>query len=121
MIPRELTDEEKKALEEKSKKPAAGGGDKKKKGDEEPTPEEIERMQNEIKEREAENSKRRSEWEALDANTKFFRTCEDPTKEPVVRFVSLDNNRPDDALPVNVGVLSLNDELLRSFESSICD
>jgi len=89
MIPRELTEEEKKALEEKTKKPAAGA-DKKKKGDEEPSQEEIERIMNEVKEREALNYKRKSEWEALDDNTKFFRTCEDPTKEPVVRFVSLD-------------------------------
>lgn len=45
-------------------------------------------MANEVKDREALNIKRQEEWEALDEDTKFFRTCEDPYKEPAVRFVS---------------------------------
>lgn len=93
---RELTEEEKKVVDEKNKKPAPGGGDKKKgKGEEEPSAEELERMAHEIKERESVNSRRREEWAALDENTKFFRTCEDSTKESAIRFVSAEI-RPDD-------------------------
>jgi hypothetical protein len=106
-IPRELTEEERKATEEKTKKPAAGG-DKKKKVEEEPSAEELERVANEIQNREQLNKRRREEWESLDDNQKFFRTCEDATKEPAVRFVSVEQ-RPDGALPVNVAVLSLKD------------
>lgn len=118
-IPRELTEEEKKAAEEKTKKPAAAA-DKKKKGEEEPSAEELERIANEVRERENLNQKRKEEWEALDDNTKFFRTCEDATKEPAVRFVSLEQ-RPDGALPVNQASIVLKDAMLRSLESSICD
>lgn len=28
-----------------------------------------------------------SEWESLTDNQKFFRQCEDPFKEPAIRFV----------------------------------
>ena len=84
-IPRELTEEEKKLAEEKTKKPAAAT-DKKKK-EEEPSAEELERIAQEIKERELLNSRRKEEWQALDDNTKFFRTCEDSTKEPAIRFI----------------------------------
>ena len=87
LCPRELTEEEKKLAEEKTKKPAAAA-DKKKKQEEEPSAEELERIANEIKEREAINQKRQEEWEAIDMNQKFYRTCEDATKEPCVRFVS---------------------------------
>jgi hypothetical protein len=66
-IPRELTEEEKKAAEEKTKKPAAAA-DKKKKGDEEPSAEELERIANEIREREALNKRRQEEWDSLDDN-----------------------------------------------------
>lgn len=117
---RELTEEEKKVVDEKNKKPAPGGDKKKGKGEEEPSAEELERIANEIKEREAVNSRRREEWAALDENTKFFRTCEDSTKEPAIRFVSAES-RPDDALPANVAVINLQDQILRSLESSICD
>lgn len=50
----------------------------------------------------------------------FFRTCEDSTKEPPVRFISAEQ-RPEDVLPINTIELSLSDSVLKTFESAICD
>lgn len=91
--------------EEKTKKPAAAA-DKKKKGEDEPSAEELARIENEAREREALNSRRRDEWESLDDNTKYFRTCEDSTKEPSIRFITTEH-RAEDALPFNVAALDL--------------
>lgn len=116
---RELTEEEKKVVEDKKAKPVAGA-DKKKKGEEEPSAEELARLAEEIKEREMTNTRRKEEWASLDENQKFFRTCEDATKEPAIRFVSAES-RPDDALPSNTAIINLQDAALRHLESSICD
>lgn len=51
VVPRELTEEEKKLAEEKTKKPAAAGGAGKKGKEEEPSVEELERIEREHKER----------------------------------------------------------------------
>lgn len=59
-----------------------------------------------MREREEVNSRRKEEWEALNDNTKFFRTCEDSTKEPAVRFINLEAVAEDE-LPKNVAELSL--------------
>ena len=80
-----MTEEEKAEAEAvKNKKPV----DNKKKGkEEEPTPEELAKWEEEKREREEVNQKAKADWDALDDNTKFFRTCEDPFKEASIRFL----------------------------------
>jgi hypothetical protein len=79
---RELTEEEKKAIEEEKtkKKPA----DKKKGQEAEPTPEELEAMEKERLEKEAEEARIQAEWDKLDEDTKFHRISEDIYKSPCV-------------------------------------
>lgn len=108
-----MTEEEKAEVEAgKNKKPA----DPKKKGkEEEPTPEEMAKWEEEKKEREELNSKAKTEWEALDDNTKFFRTCEDPYKEASIRF--LKDTSVEDAPDPSIQENPLDQAALRSFES----
>lgn len=88
VIPRQLTEEEQKAAEEalaaKSKKTAQ----KPKKGEEppQPTPEELERRRKLQEEKEEAQRKFQEEWDALDEETKFYRTYEDPFKHPCIKF-----------------------------------
>ena len=85
IVAREMTEEEKTEAEAaKNKKPV----DPKKKGkEEEPSAEELARWEEEKREREEVNNKAKADWDALDDNTKFFRTCEDPFKEASIRFL----------------------------------
>ena len=86
--PRELTEEEKAEIEAaknvKGKAPPAK--DAKGKKEEEPSKEELERIEREKKEKEEKERKFREEWDALDEDTKFYRTKEDIFKEPCIKF-----------------------------------
>ena len=117
VVAREMTEEEKAEAEAKNKKvPDAKKGAKK---DEEPSAEELQKWEEEKKEREEANAKARAEWDALDDNTKFFRTCEDPFKEASVRFLT--DGTVEDAPDPSVQEVELENAALRAFESSVCD
>ena len=112
-----MTEEEKLETEAKSKKvPDAKKGAKK---DEEPSAEELQKWEEEKKEREDANSRAKGDWDALDDNTKFFRTCEDPFKESSIRFLT--DGAVEDAPDPSVQEVELESAALRSFESSVCD
>ena len=116
IVARELTEEEKAEADAKSKKvPDAKKGAKV----EEPSAEELQKWEEEKKEREEANSKAKQDWDALDDNTKFFRTCEDPFKESSVRFLT--DGTVEDAPDPSVQQVELQNEELRTFESSVCD
>ena len=91
---RELTEEEKAeqaaAANAKGGKqpPAPAKPDPKKgaAGPEEPSKEELERQEKERKEKEERERKLKDEWDALDEDTKFFRTAEDIFKQPCIKF-----------------------------------
>jgi hypothetical protein len=86
----------------------------------EPTPEELAKHAEEKKEREDANESAKGEWDALDDNTKFFRTCEDPFKEASIRFLFKEDAGEDTPDPSVVDA-TLVDASLRAFESSVCD
>mmetsp|Transcript_6930 Transcript_6930/g.8301 ORF Transcript_6930/g.8301 Transcript_6930/m.8301 type:complete len:260 (-) Transcript_6930:2418-3197(-) len=117
LVAREMTEEEKAEAEAgKNKKPADA---KKGKKEEDPSPEELAKWEEEKREREESNARAKSDWDALDDNTKFFRTCEDPFKEASIRFlkdVSVED-APDPSYQEN----ELDEAALRAFESSVCD
>lgn len=62
----------------------------------------------------------RLEWEALDENTKFFRTHEDPFKEASIRFIQAPDAEEDAPNPA-LQQTNLEGESLRKFESAVCD
>ena len=85
---RQLSEEEKaKAAVEnvKGKPPAPKGKGK----EEEPSKEELERIENERKAKEERESKLKAAWDALDENEKFQRTNEDIFKEPAIKMQNL--------------------------------
>lgn len=87
VFPRELTEEEKSELEAaknvKAKQPPPKDPKKK---EEEPSKEEVERLEKERRDKEEKERKLREEWDALDEETKFYRTNEDIYKEPCIKF-----------------------------------
>ena len=87
IFPRELTEEEKAEAEAaknvKGKQPPPKDPKKK---EEEPSKEEVERIERERKEKEERERKIKEEWDALDEETKFYRTNEDIYKEPCIKF-----------------------------------
>ena len=82
--PRELTEEEKAEAEAKNAK--GGKAPAKGKKEEEPTPEELERLEAARLEKEELERQKQAEWDALDEETKFYRTSEDCFKEPSIRM-----------------------------------
>ena len=85
IIPREQTEEEKAEADaaKNQKKPAApakGGAP----AQDQAT---IDQLKADIQAKNESNDILREEWQALSTNQKFFRLCEDPFKEPAVRFV----------------------------------
>lgn len=85
--PRELTEEEKLELEAaKNVKGKAPPKDAKGKKEEEPSKEELERIERERRLKEEKERKLKEEWDALDEGTKFYRTKEDIFKEPCIKF-----------------------------------
>lgn len=84
VIPRELTEQEKEEAEANAK--TKGKAPPKAKKEEEISPEEQERLDKEREQKEEQEKKLQEEWDALDEETKFYRTHEDPFKEPSIRF-----------------------------------
>ena len=123
LVQREMTEEERDAAEAaKGRKGAVAEKPKGKgKGDEEPTEEEVATLKAEIKEREETNLRLKAEWDGLDENTKFFRTCEDPYKNASIRFMNPVDASLEDAGPLNEQAYDLDEAQLREFESNICD
>lgn len=121
IVAREQTEEEKAEAEAgKGKKPADAAKKGAKKGaEEEPSPEELEKLNAEIRDREDSNNKAQGEWNQLDDNTKFFRTCEDVFKEPSIRFVREEVD--EEAPPANRAEVQICDNELRKFESAVID
>lgn len=117
LVAREMTEEEKAEAEAgKNKKPA---DPKKKPKEEDPSPEELAKWEEEKREREEVNAKAKQDWDALDDNTKFFRTCEDPFKEASIRF--LKDTSVEDSPDPSTQDSELDQAELRAFESSVCD
>ena len=123
IVGREMTEEER--AETDAAKGRKGTVDQKPKGkgkgDEEPTEEEVQQLKAEIKEREETNHRLKVEWEGLDENTKFFRTCEDPYKNASIRCVDPVDASLEDASPRNTQAYDLEEAQLREFESWVCD
>jgi len=98
--PRQLTEEEKKAAEEalasKGKKPPAK--ESKKKAEEEISAEQKAKEEEEKRIKEELEAKRKAEWDALDEDTKFYRTNEDPHKEPRLNFVKINEETKEQVL-----------------------
>jgi len=119
IVGREMTEEER--AETDAAKGRKGTVDQKPKGkgkgDEEPTEEEVQQLKAEIKEREERNYRLKVEWEGLDENTKFFRTCEDPYKNASIRCVDPVDASLEDASPRNTQAYDLEEAQLREFES----
>lgn len=59
-------------------------------------------MKAEVAKREEQNAKLKADWDALDKNTQFFRTCEDPFKNPSIRFMNPVDQSIEDAGPINI-------------------
>ena len=97
LIPRELTESEKEEAEAAKTKGKAPPPKGKKGEDEELSPEEQERLEQERLEKEEEERKKQEEWDALDEDTKFYRTNEDIFKEPAVKFqIEVPNEEPEE-------------------------
>ena len=88
VVAREMTEEEKAEAEAGKGKKAAPDNKRGAKKDEEPSAEERQQWEDEKREREEANAKAKTDWDALDDNTRFYRTCEDPFKEASVRFLT---------------------------------
>ncbi len=110
LIPRQLTEEEKKAVEEAQSKKKPPKLDKKKQ--EEPSPEETAKLEAEKKAKEDLEAKRKAEWDALDSETQFYLTQEDPYKEPKMGFEAA--NDKGELVP-NVKTVELKDMPLTQF------
>jgi len=85
--PRELSEEEKAEAEAQKNvkgKPPAKPDPKKK--EEEIPKEELERIEKEKKDKEERERKAKEEWDALDEETKFYKTNEDMYKESSIKF-----------------------------------
>ena len=89
VIQKELTEEEKAEMEAKNAKGGKAAPAKGKAKEEEPNAEEIERQSRLKLEKEEEERIKQAEWDALDEETKFYRTHEDPFKEPSIRMQNL--------------------------------
>ena len=120
LVAREMTEEEKAEADAGKNKKAPEKVAKGKGKEEDPTPEELAKWDEEKKEREEANERARGEWDALDDNTKFFRTCEDPFKEASIRFLPKEDASEETPDP-SVLDTALEGDLLRNFESSVCD
>lgn len=84
---RELTEEEKAEADAKNAK--GGKAPAKGKKEEEPTPEELEKLEQARLEKEELERQKQAEWDALDEETKFIRTQEDIYKEPAIRMQNM--------------------------------
>jgi hypothetical protein len=86
VIPRALTEEEREEHEANSKNKGKTPAPKGKQKEEEITTEEQERLDKEKNETEEKERRLQEEWDALDEDTKFYKTYEDSHKEPSIKF-----------------------------------
>ena len=86
---RELSEEEKAEAEAKGAKGKAPPPKGKAAKDEEPSAEELERLEKARQEKEELERAQQAEWDALDEDTKFHRTNEDIKKEPAIRMENM--------------------------------
>ena len=91
VVPKEMTEDQKAEVDTKG---GAKGGkppakDAKKGKEEEPTPEELERIEKERAEKEERDRQIQAEWDQLDEETKHIRQNEDIFKEPCVKMQNL--------------------------------
>jgi hypothetical protein len=86
VILKELTEEEKAEAEAKNVKGGKAAPPKGKQKEEEPTPEELERLEKERLVREEKEAKLKAEWDALSEEERFYRTHEDIFKEPCIKM-----------------------------------
>ena len=90
VVLKELTEEEKaeqdaKNVKGKAAAPPKGKGVK----EEEPTAEELERLEKEKLAKEEREAKLKAEWDALSEEERFYRTSEDIFKEPCIKMRDL--------------------------------
>ena len=83
---KELTEEEKAEAEAKNVKGGKAAPPKGKQKEEEPTPEELERLEKERLVREEKEAKLKAEWDALSEEERFYRTHENIFKEPCIKM-----------------------------------
>lgn len=114
---RELSEEEKAEqaaaanVKGGAKQPPAPAKDPKKGGGpEEPSKEEVERLERERKEKEEKERKLKEEWDLLDAETKLYRTAEDIYKSPCIKFVNQYANKKIEQLQAHLGTLQADCE-----------
>lgn len=90
VVPKELTEDQKVEVDAKNVK---GGKpppkDAKKGKEDEPSPEELERIEREKAEREERERQLAAEWDQLDEETKHIRLHEDIFKEPCIKMQNL--------------------------------
>ncbi len=114
---RELSEEEKAEqaaaanVKGGAKQPPAPAKDPKKGGGpEEPSKEEVERLERERKEKEEKERKLKEEWDLLDEETKFQRTAEDIYKQPCIKFVNQYAHKKIEQLQAQLGTLQADSE-----------
>ena len=114
---RELTEEEKAEqaaaanVKGGAKQPPAPAKDPKKGGGpEEPSKDELERIEREKKEREEKERKLKEEWDMLDEETRFQRTAEDIYKQPCIKFVNTYAHKKLEQLQAQLATLQADTE-----------
>lgn len=125
VFPKELTEEEKAeaaaAANAKGGKqppppakpdPKKGGA-----GPEEPSKEEVERLEKDKREREEKERKLKEEWDNLDEDTKFFRTAEDIYKQPCIKFSNIHAQKRIEALSAHFATLAADSEEAKDAQS----
>lgn len=88
VFPRQLTEEEKAEADQKQTKGKAPPAKGKAAKEEEVSPEELERQEKLKAEKEEADRKAQEEWDALDEETKHYRTNEDIQKEPCIKMMN---------------------------------
>mmetsp|Transcript_24781 Transcript_24781/g.17483 ORF Transcript_24781/g.17483 Transcript_24781/m.17483 type:complete len:133 (-) Transcript_24781:2563-2961(-) len=112
VCPREMTEEEK--AEQEASKTKGNKKDPPPKGkatkEEEPSAEELERIEREKAEKEEQERIKQAEWDALDEQTKLFRTAEDKFKEPSIHLQNLILVENLDKLKASLSEIEDNEE-----------
>eukprot|EP00351_Strombidinopsis_sp_SopsisLIS2011_P006249 CAMPEP_0116880186 /NCGR_PEP_ID=MMETSP0463-20121206/12091_1 /TAXON_ID=181622 /ORGANISM="Strombidinopsis sp, Strain SopsisLIS2011" /LENGTH=122 /DNA_ID=CAMNT_0004530465 /DNA_START=200 /DNA_END=568 /DNA_ORIENTATION=+ len=78
--------------------------------EEEPSAEELERIEREKAEKEEQERIKQAEWDALDEQTKLFRTAEDKFKEPSIHLQNLILVENLDKLKASLSEIEDNEE-----------
>jgi len=104
--PRQMTDEEKEAAaaatQVKGKAPPPKGKGK----EDEPSKEELERIENEKRLKEERKAKEQAEWDALSEEEKIWRTYEDIFKEPCIKMQNMGSIKQAEKLQARLAELA---------------